>query len=144
MLIIEKMMIFLLLTKMKRMLDQLIEENVLQTFSFGPALVINSINQEIPSSYFIKTDTTEPRCAIGQIGELHYVFVVVDGRDNGYSIGVTLEELAEIMSDLGCTDAYNFDGRGSVTMVFKDEVINNPSNGGDGGERSISDIIYIK
>ena len=124
--------------------DQLIEENVLQTLSFGPALVIKDIVQEIPSSYFIKTDTTEPRCAIGQIDELHYVFVIVDGRNDGYSIGVTLEELADIMSDLGCINAYNLDGGGSATMVFQNEVINNPSNGGDGGERSISDIIYIK
>ncbi len=124
--------------------NALVEENVLQTFSFGPALVIDGSVQEIPSDYFIDTETTEPRCAIGQISELHYVFVVVDGRDDGYSIGVTIAELAEIMGGLGCVDAYNLDGGGSATLVFNGELVNSPSNGGSGGEREISDIIYVR
>ncbi len=68
------------------------------------------------------------------------MFVVVDGRQSGYSEGVTLTELADIMVDLGATTAYNLDGGGSSTMYFDGEVINSPSNG---GERATSDILYI-
>lgn len=68
------------------------------------------------------------------------MFVVVDGREEGYSRGVTMTELAQIMVDLGCQVAYNLDGGGSSTMYFNGQVINQPSNG---GERGTSDILYI-
>jgi exopolysaccharide biosynthesis protein len=61
--------------------------------------------------------TSNPRTAIGIIDNLHYVFVVSDGRTS-QSAGLTLYELANIMKDLGCTTAYNLDGGGSSTMYF--------------------------
>ena len=82
----------------------------------------------------------QPRTAIGVIDENHFVFVVVDGRETGYSRGVTMTELAEIMQGLGATEAYNLDGGGSSELWFNGEVVNQPSNG---GERATSDILYI-
>ena len=74
----------------------------------------------------------------------HYVFVVSDGRTSE-SAGLTLYELAQVMSDLGCEEAYNLDGGGSTTMYFNGEVVNNPTtNGNTIEERSVSDIVYIK
>ncbi len=75
------------------------------------------------------------------IDENHLVFVVVDGRSPGYSAGVTMTELAQIMVDLGATTAYNLDGGGSSTMVFDGGLVNNPL--GNGEERGTSDILYI-
>ncbi|MNP65019.1 hypothetical protein D3C76_1605730 [compost metagenome] len=72
----------------------------------------------------------------------HYVFVVVDGRNEGYSRGMTLTELADLMQDLGATEAYNLDGGGSSTMYFMGRVVNNPQ--GKNQERGVSDILYIK
>lgn len=43
--------------------------------------------------------------------------VVVDGRQPKYSEGVTLEELAQILLDLGADMALNLDGGGSSTLV---------------------------
>jgi exopolysaccharide biosynthesis protein len=83
----------------------------------------------------------QPRTAVGVIDANHPVFVVVDGRSPGYSEGVTLTELAEILQDLGATTAYNLDGGGSSTMVFDGEVVNDPL--GKGEERGVSDILYI-
>ncbi|ETI90072.1 phosphodiester glycosidase family protein [Clostridium butyricum] len=71
----------------------------------------------------------------------NFVFVVVDGRDNGYSRGMTLNEFSQLFEDLGCTYAYNLDGGGSSTMYFNGRVVNNP--GGKDSERKVSDIIYI-
>jgi exopolysaccharide biosynthesis protein len=82
----------------------------------------------------------QPRTAVGIVDTNHLVLVVVDGRDAGYSRGVTMTELARIMQDLGATTAYNIDGGGSSTMYFNGEVINRPSNG---GERATSDILYV-
>jgi exopolysaccharide biosynthesis protein len=119
--------------------DQVIDDGAWQAWSFGPSLldgnggVLSSFN----TTSYINGDN--PRCAIGYVEEGHYIFVVVDGRDEGYSAGVTLSELAGIMSDLGCVTAYNLDGGKSSAMVFGDDYVSQPADGG----RTISDIIYI-
>ena len=127
--------------------DELVADGAWNTLSFGPAIVADGAvvdgieSQEIDTNignHSIQGD--QPRTAVGVIDENHLVFVVVDGRQSGYSEGVTLTELADIMIDLGATTAYNLDGGGSSTMYFDGEVINSPSNG---GERATSDILYI-
>jgi len=127
--------------------DELIADGVWNTLSFGPAIVEDGDvvagieNVEIDTNFgnhSIQGD--QPRTAVGVIDDNHLVFVVVDGRDPGYSAGVTLPELAEIMQSLGATTAYNLDGGGSSTMYFNGSVINQPSNG---GERETSDILYV-
>ena len=86
---------------------------------------------------------SNPRTAIGQIGEGHYLFLVSDGRTDN-SQGLTLYQLAELMREYGCQTAYNLDGGGSSTMVFLGAVVNNPtSNGRRIAEREVSDIVYI-
>ena len=77
---------------------------------------------------------------MGWVETNHLKLVVVDGRSEGYSRGVTMTELAQIMADLGCACAYNIDGGGSSAMYFNGSIINQPSNG---GERDTSDILYI-
>ena len=127
--------------------DELLAAGAWNTLSFGPAIVedgavVDGIETEEVDTNFgnhsIQGD--QPRTAVGVIDENHLVFVVVDGRQEGYSAGVTLTELADIMIDLGATSAYNLDGGGSSTMYFNGEVINQPSNG---GERGTSDILYV-
>lgn len=127
--------------------DELLAAGVWNTLSFGPALVedgavVTGIDQvEVDTNvgnHSIQGD--QPRTAVGVIDENHLVFVVVDGRSPGYSAGVDMNELAQIMLDLGCTTAYNLDGGGSSTMYFDGEVVNQPSNG---GERGVSDILYV-
>ena len=86
---------------------------------------------------------SNPRTAIGIIDNLHYVFVVSDGRTEE-SEGLSLLELAEFMDGLGVETAYNLDGGGSSTMYFNGEVINTPTTDGRSvKERSVSDIFYI-
>ena len=75
------------------------------------------------------------------IDDNHLAFVVVDARSHGYSKGVTLTGLADIMLGLGATTAYNLDGGGSTTMYFNGSLVNNPL--GTGTERGTSDILYI-
>lgn len=117
--------------------------NIWQILSFGPALIENGeIVVDESSEVARSMGSTNPRTAIGMISPLHYIIVVVDGRTS-ISAGVSLLELAEIMSEQGCTVAYNLDGGGSTTMYFNGEVINNPTDGSGVGERQVSDIVYI-
>ena len=121
----------------------LIDAGAKQVLSFGPALVIDGNVSVTEDEEVGKAKSSNPRTAIGIIDELHYVFVVSDGRTDE-SEGLSLYELAEFMKSLGTTVAYNLDGGGSSTMVFNGEVINNPTtNGKSITERSVSDIVYI-
>jgi exopolysaccharide biosynthesis protein len=127
--------------------DELLEQGVTQTLSFGPALVENSTaitnfgNVSIDSNFGNRSiENSNPRTGIGIISPNHYVFVVVDGRSEE-SDGMTLTEFAQVFEDLGCTEAYNLDGGGSSTMYFMGRVVNNPQ--GKGQERGVSDILYI-
>ncbi|MBD1540450.1 phosphodiester glycosidase family protein [Arthrobacter sp. S13_S34] len=127
---------------------QLVAEGVWNTLSFGPSLLDNG---EVASGIEdVEVDTNfgnhsiqgeQPRTAVGIIDENHLVFVVVDGRSPGYSAGVTMTGLAEIMQGLAATTAYNIDGGGSSTMYFNGELVNNPL--GENKERGTSDILYI-
>ena len=126
----------------------LVNAGVWNTLSFGPAIVTDGAitsgieDVEIDTNFgnhSIQGD--QPRTAIGVIDDNHLVFVVVDGRSPGYSEGVTLTELAEIMVGLGATTAYNLDGGGSSTMYFDGDLVNDPL--GTGQERGTSDILYI-
>ena len=122
--------------------QELLDQGVWQAFSFGPGLVADG---QIPISLDTevgRAKASNPRTAIGIIDDLHYVFVVSDGRSDD-SEGLSLYELATFMQQLGVKTAYNLDGGGSSTMYFNGEVVNNPSSGFRDEERSVSDIIYI-
>ena len=122
--------------------QELLDQGVWQAFSFGPGLVADG---QIPISLDTevgRAKASNPRTAIGIIDDLHYVFVVSDGRSDD-SEGLSLYELATFMQQLGVKTAYNLDGGGSSTMYFNGEVVNNPSSGFRDEERRVSDIIYI-
>lgn len=134
---------FAIITEGKTSADTLAENGAQQILSFGPALVIDGVISVTEREEVGKAMASNPRTAIGIIDELHYVFVVSDGRTSE-SQGLSLFELAEFMTGLGVKIAYNLDGGGSSTMVFNGEVINNPTSNGRGEkERSVSDIVYI-
>lgn len=120
----------------------LLDSGAWNVLSFGPALVENgeiavSVDDEVG-----RAKASNPRTAIAVIDELHYLFVVSDGRTDE-SEGLSLYELAVFLQSKGVQIAYNLDGGGSSTMVFNGQVVNNPTSGRGIKERSVSDIVYI-
>lgn len=122
--------------------QELVDQGVWQAFSFGPGLLENGEISVALNSEVGKAKASNPRTAIGMIDDLHYVFVVSDGR-SGESEGLSLYELATFMQELGVQTAYNLDGGGSSTMYFNGEVVNDPAGGFGESERKVSDIVYI-
>ena len=123
--------------------QSLLDANAWQTFEFGPELVRGGQAVD-PDPVFdlISTDPRrrDPRTVIGQIGPLHYVLLVADGRQSVYSKGMTLDEAQRLMLDLGAQTAMNLDGGGSSELWFMGEILNRPSQG---RERPLSDILYF-
>lgn len=123
--------------------EELLADGAQQVLSFGPALIEDGSVAVSEEDEVGKAQASNPRTAVGVIDDLHYLFVVSDGR-TAESAGLSLLQLAEFMKELGVTTAYNLDGGGSSTLYFNGEVINNPTtNGRRIAERSVSDIVYI-
>ena len=86
------------------------------------------------------------RTCVGITAEGKVVFMVLDGRQEPFSCGGSMHELAQIMLEASCVAAVNLDGGGSTTYASrpegsdKIEIINRPS---DGSERSISSGLMI-
>ncbi len=142
-LVIQKNGEFKFVSESETSASELLQEGALQVFSFGPVLLNNGEISVGENDEVGMAMASNPRTAIGYLGNNHYVFVVSDGRTSE-SAGLSLYELASFMKELGVKDAYNLDGGGSSTMVFKGEIINNPTTSGRSGEeRAVSDIVYI-
>lgn len=122
-------------------IQELKDRGAVQVWSFGPVLLDE--NGHVREKYKMPTAVSypNPRSAIGYYEPGHYCFVVVDGRQDGYSKGLNMPDLARIFEELGCTAAYNLDGGGSAVMVFNHERFSRQSNGGD---RGLGDILVIR
>ena len=119
--------------------DELMDLGAWQLWSFGPVLVKNSLVVASATDGIPRNMVKNPRSGFGWVSDHRYMFVTIDGRIDS-SVGVDIEEFAEIMLMLDCQEAYNFDGGGSATMYFDGQVINRPS---DGKERKVGDCVYI-
>ncbi len=101
--------------------------------AFGATLIKNgeiAINKS--STYY---STRASRTAIGIKADGSVVMMVLDGRQEPFSCGGSMEEIAQIMYEAGCVNAVNLDGGGSTTYMSKPEgsneikVVNRPSDG---------------
>lgn len=83
-----------------------------------------------------------PRTGIGYSKDSRKLFLFsVDGRQPGYSAGMTLYEMADFLLGAGAFHAINLDGGGSTTMVVSHKVVNRPSD--TAGERPVANAFVI-
>jgi hypothetical protein len=107
----------------------------------GPRLVANGKPYVTSSTEHFRADVAQgaaPRTAVGILPDGDALFVAVDGRQQGYSVGMTLGELALFLIKLGVKDAMNLDGGGSTTFVVDGRLANRPS---DGAQRGVSNAL---
>jgi exopolysaccharide biosynthesis protein len=108
--------------------------NLKMAVTGGAMLVVNG---KVPSKFSHNADglSKQPRTGIASSEDgKQLMLVTVDGRQQS-SVGMTQNEFADLMLELGAYNALNFDGGSSTTMVARhpgDEstnVVNNPSGG---------------
>jgi hypothetical protein len=94
---------------------------------------VDVVNGSIPGDPL----NPNPRSVAGlsQNGEYLYL-MAIDGRQAGYSAGVSQAEEADLMSALGAWNAINFDGGGSTALAVQGtdgnpDLLNRPSGGGE-------------
>ena len=100
-----------------------IEDGMVDGMQFGPFLIVNG------ESSYIKGNGgwgINPRTAIGQRQDGIVLFLVIDGRQPGYSIGASITDVTKILLRYGAYNASNLDGGASSTLVVENEIINRP------------------
>lgn len=106
-----------------------------QLIGGGPVIIQNGVN-------IGSTVDVHPRTSIGFNQDSTKLFLfTVDGRQPGYSVGMSLYQLADYMIKWGVYQGLNLDGGGSTTMWVRGEIVNSPSDAG--GERSVSNSLLI-
>jgi hypothetical protein len=115
--------------------------SVLDAIGGGPNLVtgglvdVRDVEEGFDAASGIGPTTRGPRTALCRKSASRKVLLVtVDGRQSGWSVGMTLTELARLLVDLGCERGMNYDGGGSTTAWVNGAVVNRPS---DGVERAV-------
>lgn len=94
-------------------------EDTLQALAGRDILVQNG-----SAAHFDFNDNLHPRTAVAVDSEGKRLWlIVVDGRQDGYSEGMNLNELAEFTAQLGATTALNLDGGGSTTLVTSENGV---------------------
>lgn len=110
----------------------------------GPQLIKDgkvaiTLEQEKITESF--STTRHPRTAIAKLRDGKVLLVAVDGRQPNHSVGMSLNELADLLLEFGVIEAINLDGGGSTTMVVENKVVNKPSD--QAGERPVSDALLV-
>ncbi|MCT4593574.1 MAG: phosphodiester glycosidase family protein [Anaeromicrobium sp.] len=111
--------------------------NPYQGVSFTPVLIRDFQKIQIPSKW---AKTNQPRTIIGKYSNDDLIMIVIDGRQEKWSKGVSLERVQDKLLELGVKEAYNLDGGGSSAMYYNGALLNRPS---DGRERPVVNNIVI-
>lgn len=118
---------------------ELREMGAVEGLTFGPPIIVNG-------EKMIKSGDggwgISPRSAIGQRKDGTILFLVIDGRQPGYSIGASLADMQNILYEQGAYIAANLDGGSSTTLYFNGQVVNKPAD--LLGERMIPTAFVVK
>nr|WP_283106399.1 phosphodiester glycosidase family protein [Shewanella submarina] len=119
-------------------------ENVL---SSGPTLIRQGIGNQYeaeqgwPEAHLTSwIDGMHPRSTIAQTQNGTIILMVIDGRQPGYSTGISITDLRALLLTLSVWNAINLDGGGSSTLWLNNKVINRPSSG---KPRAIANAILV-
>ncbi len=118
---------------------ELAEMKAMEGITFGPPLIVNG------EKMITSGDGgwgVGPRTAIGQRKDGTVLFLVIDGRQPGYSVGATLRDIQDILFEKGAYIAANLDGGSSTTLYLNGKVVNKPAD--LLGERMIPTAFIVK
>jgi exopolysaccharide biosynthesis protein len=110
----------------KYSIDELMNLGISEAVSFSPRIIVNGKGL-IPNRQ--EGWGIAPRTVMGQRDDGALLFLTIDGRQPGYSVGATLYDAQEILLKHGAVIAANLDGGSSTVLVNeKGEDVNKPSS----------------
>ena len=121
--------------------QRFIDENRVKfSLSFGPVMIDRGTDVTPYDYYFGEVLDTYARCAVGQLGERHYLMMTINCESPDHYVYVTLRQAADSMIAHGCFNAYTLDGGQTGSILIGGRLINPVQFG---AERQMSDIFYF-
>lgn len=120
--------------------EKAIEDGMVDAVEFGPNLIVNGHVSKIHGD---GGWGTAPRSVIAQRKDGVVLFLVIEGRLPGYSIGATMNDVIDILLRYKAYNAANLDGGASSTLSINNKLWNRPSAGGEYGGRTVSNAWMV-
>lgn len=118
-------------------------DDAYQAYSCSSMLVSNGKNVAPDKDRWVGTLLNrDPRTAIGIKDNGNLLLIVADGRQPGYSYGLTGKELADLLIELGVKEAAMLDGGATSQMFVEGRLVNKPSD--RGLERPVAGAFIVK
>ena len=90
----------------------------------------------------VNNKTGRSRSAIGFTAKNRIVLLAVERNTTTGNAGASLSEIAQLLKDMGCTDAINIDGGGSTCLLVNNGKSTNQPEGNT--QRAVSSVIFVK
>lgn len=121
--------------------EEAIKAGVEDAVEFGPFLIVNGKAAEIKGN---GGWGVAPRTVLAQRKDGIVLFVVIDGRQPGYSLGISMNELTKLLQRYKAHNAVNLDGGASSSIAIGNETITKPCGYSATGERRIPNAWVLK
>ena len=117
-----------------------IADGMVDAVDFGPFLIVNGKTAKIhgDGGWGIA-----PRSVIAQRKDGVVLFLIVEGRLPGYSIGASMNDVIDVLLRYKAYNAANLDGGASSTMSIEGKLWNRPSAGAEYGGRTVSNAWIV-
>lgn len=112
----------------------------------GPGILVREGAVAIDPYVHGYADIALARSGIGITAKGDVLLFAIDGRQPGYSMGITLDEFSELMVSQGVVTGLNLDGGGSTTLAIRrpgDDGVTMVNRGADGAERAVGNSLLL-
>ena len=120
--------------------EDAIKQGMEDSVEFGPNLIVNG---KVAKIHGDGGWGTAPRTVIAQRKDGIVLFLIIEGRLPGYSVGATMNDVIEILLRYKAYNAANLDGGASSTMSVNCKLYNRPSAGAEYGGRTVSNAWIV-
>lgn len=121
--------------------NEAIKEGMVDAVEFGPFLIVNGKPAEIKGNGGWGISS---RTAIAQRKDGIVLFLVIDGRQPGYSMGTNIREITKIFLRYKAYNAANLDGGASSSLNIEGKLVSKPCAVSPKGERPIPNAWIVK
>lgn len=121
--------------------EQAIKNGMQNAVEFGPFLIVNGKRSITKGNGGWGLSS---RTAIAQRKDGIVLFVIIDGRQPGYSIGINMADLTDLLVRYKAYNAANLDGGASTDLVINGKIINKPCANSANGERWLPNAWVVR
>ena len=121
--------------------NEAIHQGMIDAVEFGPFLIVNGKPAEIKGNGGWGISS---RTAIAQRKDGIVLFLVIDGRQPGYSMGTNIREVTKILLRYKAYNAANLDGGASSSLNIEGKLVSKPCAVSPTGERPIPNAWLVK